>query len=91
MNYFELLPDELIVAHCEELDAISLAKLSHAYARVYYVCRDILERKRREYNIKKFMDEFNSVTSTMNINERNSLISRLHNVHLSRSMAYFPE
>lgn len=53
MNPFESLPDELIVAHCEELDAVSLAKLSEAYERVYYVCKDILERKKDVYQLNK--------------------------------------
>lgn len=51
MNLFELLPNELIVAQCEQLDAVSLAKMSEAYSRVYYVCKDILKRKTDEYQV----------------------------------------
>lgn len=65
MNPFESLPNELIVAHCEELDAVSLAKLSEAYERVYYVCRDVLKRKKDAYQEKRLNDKVARIVANM--------------------------
>lgn len=49
MNLFETLPNEIIVAQCEQMDAVTLARLSKAYVRVWYVCKDILEKKKSDH------------------------------------------
>lgn len=52
---FALLPNEILIKVCKRLETPALLTMSQAYSRAYRVCREVINRREKEYKFDKLV------------------------------------